>query len=75
MAITESTNSDRKIKMINNYTSPMEISPIDKIMEKYDNTTLFYLSPEEIIYINSPARNEKVPNPKTEAFSLGVTMI
>lgn len=45
MAITESANGTKMIKMINNYTSPVEISPLDKIIEKYDNNTIFYLAP------------------------------
>jgi len=48
MVIVETANNSKKIKMINNYTSPVETSPLDKITEKYDNTTIFYLSPEEI---------------------------
>lgn len=37
-----------KIKMINLYSYPWEITSMDKIMDKYDNKTKFYLAPEEI---------------------------
>lgn len=40
--------------MINIYSFPEEISAIDKCLNKYDKTTKFYFSPEEIKYINSP---------------------
>ena len=69
------TNSTKRIKMINTASFPWEICSIDKILDKYDNKTKFYLSPEEIEYINTPVRNVKLPNPKTEAFSLGLTIL
>jgi hypothetical protein len=59
------TNSTMRIKMINSASFPWEVCSIDKILDNYDNKTKFYLSPEEIEYIKSPARNTKLPNPKT----------
>lgn len=37
--------SSKKIKMINLYSYPWELTSIDKILEKYDKTTKFYLAP------------------------------
>ena len=34
--------------MINVYSFPWETTSLDKVLDKYDNTTKFYLSPEEI---------------------------
>jgi hypothetical protein len=42
------TSSTKKIKMINLYSFPWETTSLDKILDKYDKTTKFYLSPEEI---------------------------
>jgi len=33
------------IKMINVYSFPWETTSLDKILDKYDNTTKFYLAP------------------------------
>jgi hypothetical protein len=40
------TSSTKKIKMINTCTYPWETTSVDKILDKYDNTTKFYLAPE-----------------------------
>lgn len=50
------------------------MSSTDKILEKYDNTTKFYLSPEELDMLNRKSRG-KIIDAKAEAFSLGVTML
>jgi serine/threonine protein kinase len=69
------TSSTKKIKMITTYSFPWEMTSIDKILEKYDNTTKFYLAPEEIQFVSSPSRTSNLPSPKTEAFSLGLTIL
>lgn len=69
------TSSTKKIKMINIYSYPQEYTPVDQILDHYNKDKKFYLSPEEIAYINSPARTSSIPNPKTEAFSLGLTIL
>ena len=67
--------TDRKnIQMINVASFPWELSSTDKILEKYDNTTKFYLSPEEINMLTKKSR-ERIIDAKAEAFSLGVTML
>lgn len=66
--------NEKKIKMINIASFPWEISSIDKILEKYDNTTKFYLSPEQIDFLNKKTRT-KISDAKAEAFSIGVTML
>lgn len=45
------TTSSQKIKMINIYSFPEEIPAVEKILDQYDNKTIFYLSPEEIKYV------------------------
>ena len=69
------TTSTKKIKMINLYSYPWESTSLDKVLEKYDKTTKFYLAPEEIDYIASPSRTSSLPTPKTEAFSLGLSIL
>jgi hypothetical protein len=60
--------------MINVASFPWELSSIDKILEKYDIKTKFYLSPEEIDYLNNRTRT-KISDSKAEAFSLGMTLL
>jgi len=51
--------TDRKnIQMINIASFPWELSSTDKILDKYDNTTKFYLSPEEIDMLSKKSRNK-----------------
>ena len=47
---------------------------MDKILDKYDNTTKFYLSPEELELLSSRSRS-RVNDAKAEAFSLGISML
>ncbi len=61
--------------MINIYSYPEETSAVDKILDKYDKKTIFYLAPEEIKFLESPSRTSNIPNTKTEAFSLGLTIL
>lgn len=45
-------------------------------MDYLDNRNVYYLSPEEIEFIkNKGYGSEKLPNPKTEAFSIGMTIL
>lgn len=69
------TSSTKRIKLINTASFPWEMCAVDKILDNYDNTTKFYLSPEEVDYVKTPARNAKLPNSKTEAFSLGLSIL
>lgn len=56
--------TDRKnIQIINVASFPWELSSTDKILEKYDSTTKFYLSPEELDMLNKKSRN-KIIDPK-----------
>ncbi len=45
-------------------------------MDQFDSKTTFYLAPEEIQFLLSRGYNSGAfPNPKTEAFSLGLTIL
>ena len=44
--------------MINIASFPWELSSTDKILDKYDSTTKFYLSPEEIDMLSKKSRNK-----------------
>ena len=53
--------TDRKaIEIINVASFPWEISSMDKILDKYDNSTKFYLAPEEIESLNNKSRGKIV---------------
>jgi hypothetical protein len=66
--------NQREIKMINVASFPWELSSTDKILEKYDNTTKFYLAPEELESLNRKSRERPVVA-KAESFSLGMTIL
>lgn len=66
--------NQKALKMINLASFPWELSSVDKILEKYDQTTKFYLSPEEIEFINKGTRS-RISDAKAEAFSLGMTLL
>lgn len=66
--------NQKNLKIINIASFPWELSSIDKILDKYDNKTKFYLSPEEIDYINKGTRS-RISEAKAEAFSLGLTLL
>lgn len=45
-------------------------------MDQFDNRTVFFLAPEEIQFLKSKGYNAgDYPNPKTEAFSLGLLIL
>ena len=48
---------------------------MEKILDKYDTTTKFYLSPEEIDYLAKKKRADETYTHKGEAFSLGMTIL
>ena len=67
--------TDRKvIQMINLASFPWEISSLDKILDKFDNSTKFYLAPEELELLSKRSRS-KMNDAKAEAFSLGISML
>lgn len=66
--------NQKSLKMINLASFPWELSSIDKILDKYDHKTKFYLAPEEIDFINKGTRS-RISEPKAEAFSLGITLL
>lgn len=66
--------NQKDLKMINVASFPWEYSSMDKILEKYNNTTKFYLAPEEIDYLNKTNRGH-ISDAKAEAFSVGITLL
>ena len=48
---------------------------MDKILNHYNNKDIFYLAPEEIAFITRPTASATFPNPKSEAFSLGMSIL
>jgi hypothetical protein len=44
-------------------------------LEKLDNTTKFYLAPEEITALSKKSNTDSLSNVKAEAFSLGMTIL
>lgn len=63
------------LKLINLASFPWELTSMEKILDKYDNTTKFYLSPEEIDYLAKKRQADETSTHKGEAFSLGMTML
>lgn len=58
--------SNKQLKMISVASFPWEKTSIEKILDDYDNKTVFYLAPEEINYIQSKgALKGHYPNAKT----------
>jgi hypothetical protein len=62
--IVKCKNGD--LKMINVASFPQEYTPIEKIMERFDTRTVFFLAPEELTFLASKGYNAgQYPNAKT----------
>lgn len=61
--------------MINVASFPWETTSIEKKLDALDNKTVFYFAPEELKFIQSVGGRAEYPNAKTEAFSIGLTLL